>query len=105
MIALCDEYGIQVEAYSPLCLMDKRLTESEILKSIAVKYNKTIPQIILRWDIQQGIIPVFKSSTPRRLKENINIYDFTLTSDEMEIIFTMNEDYKFHPESINCPGY
>lgn len=105
MIALCDKYGIQVEAYSPLCLMDKRLTESEILKSLAVKYNKTIPQIILRWHIQQGIIPVFKSATPHRLKENINIFDFTLTSDEMELIFTMNEDYKFHPESINCPGY
>jgi diketogulonate reductase-like aldo/keto reductase len=105
MIALCDKYGIQVEAYSPLCLMDKRLIESEKLKSLAVKYNKTIPQIILRWDIQQGIIPVFKSATPHRLKENINIYDFTLTSDEMELIFTMNEDYKFHPESINCPGY
>ena len=105
MIALCHKYGIQVEAYSPLCLMDKRLTESEILKSLAVKYNKTVPQIILRWDIQQGIIPVFKSTNPSRLKENINIYDFTLTSDEMNHIFAMNEDYKFHPESINCPGY
>lgn len=105
MIALCDKHGIQVEAYSPLCVMDKRLMESEGLKSLAAKYKKTIPQIILRWDIQQGIIPVVKSATPHRLKENIDIYDFKLTSDEMEIIFTMNEDYKFHVESINCPGF
>lgn len=105
MMSLCDKYGIQVEAYSPLCLMDRRLMESEILKLLSMKYNKTIPQIILRWNIQQGIIPIFKSVTPHRLKENINIYDFSLTSDEMELIFTMNEDYKFHPESINCPGY
>lgn len=105
MIALCDECGIQVEGYSPLCLMDRRLVESEELKALAVKYNKTIPQIILRWNIQQGIIPVVKSATPHRLKENIDIYDFVLTSDEMELLFTMNEDYKFHVESVYCPGY
>jgi diketogulonate reductase-like aldo/keto reductase len=105
MIALCERHSIQVEAYSPLCLMNKHLIESEILKSLANKYRKTIPQIILRWDIQQGVIPVFKSASPQRLKENIDIYDFSLTSEEMERIFSMNEDYKFHPESINCPGY
>ncbi len=105
MIALCNEHGIQVEAYSPLCLMNKRLTKNENLKSIAAKYNKTIPQIILRWDIQHGIIPVFKSANPGRLKENIGIYDFALSPDEMESLFAMDEDYKFHPESLNCPGY
>ena len=105
MIALCNEHHIQVEAYSPLCLMVQRLVENEKLNSIALKYDKTVPQIILRWHVQQGIIPVFKSATPHRLKENISIYDFAITSDEMEIIFAMNEDYKFHPESINCPGY
>ena len=79
--------------------------EGQGLKSLAAKYNKTIPQIILRWDIQQGIIPVFKSATPERLREDIDIYDFKLRVDEMELISAMNEDYKFHPESINCPGY
>ena len=105
MIDLCRKHDIQVEAYSPLCLMDKRLTENEALLAISQKYNKTIPQVILRWDIQQKIIPVFKTANPLRLEENINIYDFTLTPNEMDAISNLDEDYKFHPESINCPGY
>lgn len=55
--------------------------------------------------MQKGTIPVFKSVKPERLKENIEIFDFELTNEEIERISLLDEDYKFHLESASCPGY
>lgn len=65
----------------------------------------SLGQIILRWHVQKGTIPVFKSVKPERLKENIEIFDFELTNEEIERISLLDEDYKFHLESASCPGY
>jgi diketogulonate reductase-like aldo/keto reductase len=105
LIAYCKQLGIQVEAYSPLLVMNRKLIESFILKSLSQKYNKSIPQIILRWDIQQGVIPIPKSGNPVRLQQNINIFDFELTDDDMKRIDSLNENYKGLVESTYCPGY
>jgi diketogulonate reductase-like aldo/keto reductase len=105
LIKYCKERDILVEAYCPLGLMDKRLMSSIVLENLAKKFSKTIPQIILRWEIQQGLVPCPKSATPKRLLENISVFDFVLTEDDMCAIDSLNENYKFYIESIYCTGY
>jgi diketogulonate reductase-like aldo/keto reductase len=105
LIAYCQQIGIQVEAYSPLLLVLHRKMENPILKSLSLNYNKSIPQIILRWDIQQGVIPIPKSGNPVRLQQNIDIFDFELTDDDMKGIDSLNKNYKGLVESTYCPGY
>jgi diketogulonate reductase-like aldo/keto reductase len=105
LIAYCRRLGIQVEAYSPLLVMHRKLVENPILKSLSRKYVKSIPQIVLRWDIQQGVIPIPKSGNPLRLQQNIDIFDFELTGDDMKTIDSLNENYKGLVESMYCPGY
>lgn len=99
-------HHIKMQAYAPLCRLIPALKESSLLKAISEKHHKSIGQVILRWHIQQGnVMPVFKSYNPKRFEENINIFDFELTEQEMLSIFSLNQDYKYHIESINCPGY
>jgi methylglyoxal/glyoxal reductase len=105
LIRYCQDLGIQVEAYSPLLVMNKKLMKSPVLESLSMKYNKSIPQIILRWDIQQGVIPIPKSGNPERLQENISIFDFNLSEDDLRSIDSLNENFKALIESIYCPGY
>lgn len=90
--------------YSPLMdLVNHRLPASP-LQEIAQKYSKTVAQVVLRWNIQRGCIPLPKSSSPFRLKENINILDFELNDEEISKINTINVDYQYLPESMYCPG-
>ena len=97
---------IKLQAYAPLCRLVPTLKESEVLKGLAEKYHKSIGQIILRWHVQQhDVMPVFKTYNPSRFTENIDIFDFQLTEDEMERIFSLNQNYKYHIESASCPGY
>lgn len=101
----CKKTNIGVQAYSPLCRMIPAIESSEILKDLADKYKKTIGQIILRWHIQRGTVPVFKSTKPERLAENIDIFNFELSEDEVLQISSLDCDYKYHVESASCPGY
>lgn len=97
---------IVTQAYAPLCRLVPPLKDSDILHELSLKYKKSIGQVILRWHIQQGdVMPVFKSYNPKRFKENIDIFDFELTDEEMNSISSLNQNYKYHIESINCPGY
>ena len=105
LVAYCQQLGIQVEAYSPLKLMVDQKTPDPVLVSLSQKYGKSIAQIILRWDIQQSIIPIPKSGNPSRLQENINVFDFELSDADMESIDSLNEDRKYIIESRYCPGY
>lgn len=97
--------GIAVEAYSPLCRMIPDIKFDMVLNSLAKKYGKSIAQIILRWDIERGIIPVFTSSKPQRISENTNIWDFEMEKEDVDRISALNRDYKIFPESFGCPGY
>jgi diketogulonate reductase-like aldo/keto reductase len=100
------ENSIATQAYAPLCRLVDPLKNAPIFKELSYKYNKSIGQIILRWHIQQGdVMPIFKSYKTSRFKENIDIFDFELTREEMQMIFALNIDYKYHIESCNCPGY
>lgn len=105
LIAYCREKRIAIQAYSPICRMITRIRESEVLKEIAERTGKTIAQVMLRWHYQRGTVPVFKSTKPKRLEENFNIWDFELSIEDMNSINTLDEDYKYHLESSSCPGF
>jgi diketogulonate reductase-like aldo/keto reductase len=106
LVCFMSENNIKLQAYAPLCRMVPFLKNSLLLSSLSKKYNKSIGQIILRWHVQQGfIMPIFKTNNHERFLENIQIFDFELARAEMSAIFNMNTDYKYHIESVNCPGY
>lgn len=102
LITFCKEKGIQVEAYSPVARMHDRLIKNEILTSIANRHRKTVPQVILRWDLQQGIISVPKTSNPERLKENISIFNFNLPDEDMKQIDKLNINFRVRFDPDNC---
>ena len=105
IIVFCKEHNIAVQAYSPLCRMIDPIKNSPILQTISERTGKSIGQVILRWHYQHQSVPCFKSVKPHRLAENFNIWDFELTDDDMSLINSMNEDYKYHLESASCPGF
>jgi diketogulonate reductase-like aldo/keto reductase len=102
LVKFCKELGIQVEAYSPVARMHERLVKNETMVSLAAKYQKTVPQIILRWDFQNGIPSVPKSSNPERLKQNIHSLDFALSEEEVELVDNLNEDIRVRYDPDNC---
>ncbi|HEL2071998.1 TPA: aldo/keto reductase [Streptococcus suis] len=83
---LAEENDIQVEAWYPLGHADPELLENEVLVEIAENHNKTVPQTILRWFMQEGIATVPGSTNPEHIAENIDIFDFELSDDEIEQI-------------------
>lgn len=101
----CNENNIKIMAYSPLCRMNEKILESSTLKELSNKYNKTTGQIILRWHLERGIIPVFMTHNPKRIAENTTIRDFSLDKSDIERINAMNENYKIFLESNGCPAY
>ncbi|MDG4657824.1 aldo/keto reductase [Ectobacillus antri] len=92
----CQEHGIQLEAWSPL--MQGQLLDNETLQSIANKHNKSIAQIILRWDLQNGVVTIPKSTKEQRIVENASIFDFELSKDEMKQIDSLNENHRIGPD-------
>jgi diketogulonate reductase-like aldo/keto reductase len=102
LIEYCKSKNIVLEAYTPIARFDDRLVRLPALKEIAKKYNKSIVQIILRWHIQNGIIPVVRSLNKSRQLENISVFDFELTNDEMRKIdgFNINSRLRYDPD--NC---
>ena len=104
-ISFCKQNRIEIQAYSPLCKMDRRLSESAILKRIAEKHDKNIGQIILRWHIDTGVVPIFTSTKEQRIIQYTKLFDFELDKDEIEQISAMNINYKIYLESCYCPGF
>ena len=88
--------GIVVEAWYPLGGRghQKELLSDPVLSKIAARHNKSVAQVILRWDLQRGVVIIPGSSNPDHIKENISIFDFSLTDDEMEQIAALNRNEK-----------
>ncbi|MFL6559880.1 MAG: aldo/keto reductase [Bacillus sp. (in: firmicutes)] len=97
--AFCSELGIQMEAWSPL--MQGELLENKVLAGIAVKYNKSVAQIILRWDLQNGVITIPKSTKEQRIIENSQVFDFELTEEDMHTINRLNQNHRVGPDPDN----
>lgn len=87
IVKYCQEKGILVEAYSPLGT--GAIFDVPEMKSLAEKYGKSIGQICLRWSLQMGFLPLPKSKSPARIKENTEIFDFELSEDDMVKIGSM----------------
>ncbi|EPD54120.1 hypothetical protein HMPREF1210_00105 [Paenisporosarcina sp. HGH0030] len=97
--AFCQEHGIQLEAWSPL--MQGQLLDNLVLQEMANKYNKTIAQIILRWDLQNGVVTIPKSTKEYRIVENSTVFDFELTKEEMQRIDELNQNHRVGPDPDN----
>lgn len=97
--AYCQENGIQLEAWSPL--MQGQLLDQEDLLRIAEKYQKSIAQIILRWDIQNGVVTIPKSTKEHRIIENADIFDFELSAEDMQRIDSLNQNHRVGPDPDN----
>lgn len=77
---------VQIEAWGPFAEGKNDLFKNELLNAIGTKYNKSIAQVVLRWHIQRGIVTIPKSVRKERMAENMNIFDFQLSNDDMEKI-------------------
>ncbi|MEH7492180.1 aldo/keto reductase [Neobacillus niacini] len=97
--AFCENNGIQFEAWSPL--MQGQLFNNPLLNDLANKYNKTVAQIILRWDLQNGVVTIPKSTKENRIIENSNLFDFELTAEDMDKINSLNENHRVGPDPDN----
>ncbi|AFJ63065.1 MULTISPECIES: aldo/keto reductase [Bacillus] len=99
LLAFCTEQGIQLEAWSPL--MQGQLLDHPVLQEIAKKYGKSAAQVILRWDLQNGVITIPKSTKKHRIEENANVFDFELSADDMKRIDDLNENLRVGPDPDN----
>ncbi len=86
-----DKYGMQIEAWAPFGEGRGGLFENEILRGIGVKYGKTAAQVMLRWHIQRGVVVIPKSTHIERMEENQNVFDFSLSDDDMQTIEAMDK--------------
>ncbi|WGT37832.1 aldo/keto reductase [Lysinibacillus sp. 1 U-2021] len=94
--AYCKDKGIQVEAWSPL--MNGSLLEEALIQELASKYGKTPAQIVLRYDVQHDVVTIPKTMTPARMAENLAVFDFTLTEQEMTQLDAMNDGLRCGPD-------
>ncbi|EEL20266.1 YtbE (Aldo/keto reductase YtbE) [Bacillus cereus Rock1-3] len=97
--AFCKEQGIQMEAWSPL--MQGQLLDNETLQEIADKHGKTTAQVILRWDLQNGVITIPKSTKEHRIIANADVFNFELTKEDMEKIDALNQNHRVGPDPDN----
>lgn len=106
IIGYCINHNIEVMTYSPLMsLKFKDVPQfSTLLTTLSEKYYKNPAQIILRFDIQRGLVPIPKSTHRNRLAANIDLFDFELTNDEMLALMNCNQNRQALPESKQCPG-
>lgn len=103
LLARCQELGLVMTAYSPLGSADRAwknpkepvLLEDGVIKELAAKYNKSVAQILLKWQTQRGVVAIPKSVTESRIKENIQVFDFSLEADEMEKINLLNKNWRY----------
>ena len=94
--AFCMEHNIQLEAWSPL--MQGQLLDNPVLQEIAASYHKTVAQIIIRWDLQNGVITIPKSTREHRIVENSSVFDFELTKEDMARIDQLNDNLRVGPD-------
>lgn len=85
-----DKYGIQLEAWAPFGEGRGGLFENEVLRATGAKYGKTVAQVMLRWNIQRGVVVLPKSVHKERMEQNIDVFDFELSSEDMAAIAALD---------------
>lgn len=101
LLEYCLNNNIQLEGWSPLGAGRNDLLQNKLINDLAQKYNKTPAQIILRWNVERKVSVIPKSSNPQRIKENINIFDFALSMDEVESINKLDMGQRVGPDPDN----
>ena len=86
------KYDVQLEAWAPFAEGKNGIFTNETLVEIGNKYNKSVGQVILRWLVQRGIVPLAKTVRKERMQENLNIFDFELSEEDMQTISSLNKD-------------
>lgn len=99
---ICAENGIAVMSYTPLAREDDRIINNKRLNLFAKKNNKTVSQIILRWHIENNLIPVVSTSSIAHFQENIDVFDFELTEREVKYIDSLNLNSRLRYDSEKC---
>jgi diketogulonate reductase-like aldo/keto reductase len=100
LLAYCQENGIQMEAWSPL--MQGNL-DHPLLVELGQKYGKSPAQIIIRWDLEKKVVTIPKSITPARIAQNADVFDFSLSAEDVEKINALNANKRFgaDPDNFN----
>lgn len=93
--ALAAEYGIQIECWYPLGHADARLLQNPVLMEIAEAHGKSVVQVILRWHVQEGFSVIPGSTNPGHIQENIDVFDFELSAEEMEQIRALDSEDRY----------
>ena len=99
LLDFCKNKGIQYEAWSPM--MQGHIFKMDEFKQLAEKYGKTIAQIVLRWDLQKGVVTIPKSVKKERIISNAQIFDFELEESDMQLLDAMNQGKRFGPDPDN----
>ena len=108
LAAHCEKLAIACEAWSPLGGLEGKGGKSlddPALKKIAEKHGRSMAQVILRWDLQRGIITIPKSTHQARIRENANLYDFELSTAEMKTIDDLDKDPRCFGRDLNSIGF
>ncbi|SDW39080.1 Aldo/keto reductase [Marininema mesophilum] len=96
LASFCKEKNIRLEAWSPL--MQGKLFDDPTLKTIAEQHGKDVAQVILRWDIQNGVVTIPKSVKEHRIRSNADIFDFSLSPEDMAAIDKLNREERIGPD-------
>lgn len=97
--AFCQDNGIQLEAWSPL--MQGQLLDNPVIQELAEKHGKSVAQIIIRWDLQNGVITIPKSTKEHRIIENSSVFDFELSAEDMDRMNELNQNLRVGPDPDN----
>lgn len=89
LLKYCNKNNIKLMAWSPI--MRGAVLSKELMVSLAEKYKKTVAEVILKWHIQRGVIPIPKSSNEGRIKENFDVFDFNISEEDMKKIESLQE--------------
>lgn len=99
-LAYCQANGVLVEAWSPMGR--GQLLDHPLLRSLAAQYGKSVAQLCIRWCLQKGVVPLPKSVTPARIRENAQVFDFAITPEDMAVLDTMAPTATSHdPDEID----
>ncbi len=104
LVDFCRDNQIQYEAWSPL--MQGRIFQIPELQEMAKKYGKTVSQVVLRWDIQKGVVTIPKSRNKERIIANAQVFDFELTTDDLNFLDGLDRKKRFgpHPRAMDFPS-
>jgi diketogulonate reductase-like aldo/keto reductase len=100
LVSHCQALGIRVESWSPL-MQGRAVLQDPVLVGIAARHGRTVAQVILRWNVQSGIVTIPKTGTPSRMDENARVFDFALAAGELAAIGRLDRNERIGPDPLN----